>query len=113
MLKEPFNSPADDFSIFLVDGLQEGYLSTNRKTSQDHIIYFNSVLPRPSVFHEVDPIFCYLFTDEEYESNKDIELIWDMGDGEIKKGNNINYCYPKIGTYSMSLNIIDHSLNQE
>jgi len=112
-LGEPINSPKDDFSIFLIDGLQEGYFSTNRKTSLDHIIYFNSQLPRPDTFHEVEPNFCFIFKDEEYETSNDIELVWDMGNGIIKKGNNFEYCFDKIGAYSMSLNIIDHSLEQE
>ena len=112
-LGEPINSPKDDFSIFLIDGMQEGYFSTNRKTSLDHIIYFNSQLPRPDTFHEVEPNFCFIFKDEEYETGNDIELVWDMGNGIIKKGNNFEYCFDKIGAYSMSLNIIDHSLEQE
>ena len=112
-LENPFNSPGDDFSIFLIDGLHEGYLSTNRKSSKDRIIYFNSTLPKPTSFIEVEPDFCFQFTDQEYEESKDVELIWQMGDGEVKRGNGFNYCYDKIGEYSMSLDIIDHSLEQE
>ena len=112
-LGEPFNSVADDFSIFLINGMQEGYFSSNRKSSLDHIIYFSSLLPRPNEFIEVEPNFCFLFKDEEYELSDEIELIWHMGDGSIKKGNEFDYCYQNLGVFTMSLNIMDHSLGQE
>ncbi len=111
LLKEPINSTADDFSIYLIDGIQEGYLSTNRKKEYDHILYFKSKLPKPDTFVEVEPDFCYIFSDEEFEYSKDIILQWDFGDGIIDTGNVVNHCFSKIGNYNIKLNVVDNNID--
>ena len=112
LLPKPINSSANDFSIFLIDGIQEGYISTNRGAyNNDHILYFNVNHPRPSSFKEVEPNFCFEFEDEQFSDLKDVSYEWEFGDGNSLKGNNVNYCFDRLGSYNVSLHITDNYID--
>lgn len=112
LLPEPINSTANDFSIFLIDGLQEGYVSTNRgDANNDHIIYFNVNHPKPSFFVEVEPNFCFEFKDEQFSNLKDVSYEWEFGDGVSLEGNHVSHCFDRLGSYNVSLHITDNYID--
>ena len=121
LLPFPINSVNDDFSVYMLHGNKEGYITSNRKWSKqrlsnvietkDNIFYFKMNLPVPSEYFEVNPDFCFKISDEEYDNQENIELIWDLGDGNIKKGNNITHCYSNIGNYIIKLSIKDDNID--
>ena len=112
LLPEPINSAQNDFSIFLIDGLQEGYVSTNRDdVNTDHIIYFNINHPKPSSYIEVEPNFCFEFRDEQFSDLKDVSYEWEFGDGVSLKGNHVNHCFDRLGSYYVSLHITDNYID--
>jgi len=112
LLPEPINSPSNDFSIFLIDGIQEGYISTNRDGySSDHILYFNVNHPRPDSYIEVEPNFCFEFKDEQFSDLKNVSFEWEFGDGTSLNGNNVNHCFDRLGSYNVSLHITDNYID--
>ena len=112
LLPKPINSSGNDISIFLIDGVQEGYVSTNRgDANNDHIIYFNINTPRPSTYIEVEPNFCFQFKDEQFSSLKDVSYEWEFGDGVSSKGNDVNHCFDRLGSYNVSLHITDNYID--
>ena len=121
LLPFPINSVNDDFSVYMLHGNKEGYITSNRKwakqrlsnviETKDNIFYFKMNLPEPSEYFEVNPDFCFKISDEEYDNQENIELIWDLGDGNIKEGNNITHCYSNIGNYIIKLSIKDDNID--
>ena len=121
LLPFPINSVNDDFSVYMQHGNKEGYITSNRRwakqrmanviETKDNIFYFKMNLPEPSSYIEVNPNFCFEISDEEYDNQENVELIWDLGDGNIKKGNNISHCYSNVGKYIITLSIIDNNID--
>jgi len=112
LLDEPINSSANDFSIFLIDGMQEGYLSSNRADDgTDQIFYFSLDLPQPDSFISVEPNFCFDFNDELFTELRDVTYQWELGDGTTKVGNQVNHCFDRLGSYYVSLHITDNYID--
>lgn len=107
-LGAPFNSAFDDFGY--TEGLDEssGYLSSNRKNGQDDDIYYFTSL-HPECVEPVEYPFCYTFFEEGTLNDESLPLVyeWDLGDGNRKRGLEINHCYERPGNYIINLNIID------
>ena len=112
LLSSPINTEANDFSIFLINGIQEGYLSSDRgELRKDKILYFKTTITEPLDYVEVDPIFCYDFKDEKFSDLKDVTYEWEFGDGQKEIGNPVNHCFDRLGSYSVSLNITDNYID--
>jgi hypothetical protein len=111
-LGPPFNSTADDFSIYIDSTLDEGYFSSNRQPkTKDDIYYFAKTMPDADgakIFKGKNK-FCYTFFEENTETLQDsmtFEFEWNFGDGAKAKGIKTRHCYSQPGNYFVQLNMV-------
>ena len=108
-LEGDVNSPYNDFGLVTDDQFIRGYFSSDRLRSDD--IYSFKVLPEE--FSDCKQIiknnYCYSFSDEFKSANDTLPVRyeWDMGDGTIKSGHEVRYCFPGPGSYTVTLSLID------
>ena len=109
-LDSAINSPYDDFGIAIDSTFNTGYFSTNRRKTDD-IFSFSTA---PVEFETCDSIrknkYCFTFYDEQHKLIDTIPVTykWDFGDGKQYTGNEVRYCFPGAGHYTVKLNIIDN-----
>jgi hypothetical protein len=108
-LPKPFNSRYDDFGYVLAPKMDTGYFSSNRQGSDD-IFMFASAFP---AFNDCplqqDEFYCYYFSETgslDLDTTS-LKYEWDFGDGFKERATEADHCYEGIGTYSVSLNVID------
>jgi hypothetical protein len=108
-LDSAINSPADDFGLCIDSTYENGYFSTNRRTTDD---IFSFISP-PVEFTSCDSImennYCFTFYDEKQQLLDTVKAIyqWTFGDGIIYPGKEVRHCFPGPGKFSVSLTIID------
>ncbi len=108
-LDSTINSAADDFGIVFDSTFEKGYFSSNRLNTDD-IFRFSSA---PVEFSSCDTIrennYCYTLYDERHRLTDSISAsyFWDFGDGTIRKGAEVQHCFPGPGKYMVKLTIID------
>jgi hypothetical protein len=108
-LPPPFNSEADDFGFIADNDLTTGYFSSSREGT-DNIYSFVSSFPVFTQCESIkEPGLCYdLFEASGGEiDTSSFYFEWDLGDGNLKRGKEIYYCFAETGTYLISLNVID------
>jgi outer membrane protein OmpA-like peptidoglycan-associated protein len=113
-LPEPINSSLDDFSYCEAKGGNNGYLSSNRENENDDIYMFKSDMPALIDCNDNKKTnYCYHFEDEYFLPNDSLPLAfeWNLGDGTIKRGVTIDYCYQAEGYYHVTLDLIDTLTN--
>lgn len=112
-LSSPFNSPADDFGVWLSDDSRSGYLSSNRIPAyKDDIYYFTKNMPDFSGWKKLNKknSFCFTFYEEATLSSNDtlnLTYEWKFGDGSKGRGLKTKHCFNTPGEYNVELNIID------
>jgi hypothetical protein len=108
-LPKPFNSRQDDFGYSLSVRMDTGYFSSNRRGSDD-IYMFTSGFPMfKDCPEQVDESFCYYFSETgsvDLDTNS-LKYEWDFGDGYKVRSLEAEHCYAEVGTYAVSLNVID------
>ncbi len=108
-LDSAINSHADDFGLITDSTFKQGYFSSNRMNTDD---IFSFTLFQPGFAH-CDTIqennHCYTFYDERQQLIDTVPAIysWDFGDGKIRKGKEVQYCFPGAGDYTVRLTITD------
>jgi hypothetical protein len=108
-LDSAINSIADDFALITDSTFEKGYFSSNRMKTDD--IYSFSIL-RPE-FANCDTIrennYCFTFYDEKQQliDTVPVTYCWDFGDGQLRKGKEVRYCFPGAGEYTVRLTILD------
>lgn len=108
-LDSAINSIADDFALITDSIFEKGYFSSNRMKTDD--IYSFSIL-QPQFAH-CDTIqennYCFTFYDEKQQliDTVPVTYCWDFGDGQIRKGKEVKYCFPGAGEYTVRLTILD------
>jgi len=108
-LDAAINSIADDFGLITDSTFEQGFFSSNRFKTDD-IFSFNIFQPQ---FAQCDTIqennYCFTFYDERQQLADTIPVIynWDFGDGKIRNGKEVKYCFPGIGEYTVRLTIMD------
>jgi hypothetical protein len=108
-LPEPFNTDADDFGFIADNELISGYFTSNREGS-DNIYSFVSTFP---VFTQCERIKKPALHYDFYEaSGGEIDTLtqyleWDMGDGTLLRGIEVDHRFSGVGTYNIRLNVID------
>ncbi len=105
----PVNSPYNDFAFFVDENHERGFFTSDRDGSFD--IY--SIISNYQEFSDCKKMpnagKCVTLY-ESRTSNLDTNIFqfeWLLGDGNIKYGEKIDYCYNDYGTYDVSLNVID------
>jgi hypothetical protein len=108
-LDSAINSTADDFGLITDSTFEQGYFSSNRMKTDD-IFSFSIFQPQ---FAHCDTIkennYCFTFYDERQQLIDTVAVIynWDFGDGIIRKGKEVKYCFPGAGEYIVKLTIMD------
>jgi outer membrane protein OmpA-like peptidoglycan-associated protein len=108
-LDAEINSPFDDFGIVTDENFENGFFSSNRRKTDD-IFYFTADLIQ---FAQCDSMvkntYCFLFYDDHLMNTDTIPVtyLWDFGNGIIKTGQEVAYCFPGPGNYEVILNIAD------
>jgi hypothetical protein len=108
-LDSAINSIADDFGIVTDSAFEQGYFSSNRMKTDD---IFNFHILQPQFAH-CDTIkennHCFTFYDERQQLLDTVPAIynWDFGDGTIRKGKEVKFCFPGEGEYVVKLTIMD------
>lgn len=115
LLKEPINSEFDDFSIVWNKNGIEGYFASNRKGTDDifKILISNEDISNcVAMEHEK---LCYEFFEEATDYVDSAEMIyeWNFGDGNKSDSMGVNHCYKEVGTYEISLNILDKVIGEK
>jgi len=127
-LDEPINSTADDISYTASDDEgRYGYVASNRNGKNFNIFSFQSLLPPFPIFdcqEQEENDYTYIFQDttnammvmedgtEEEIVNTSLKLMWELGDGTVKYGEEIEHTYPSIGQYEIFLTVVDTLTNE-
>ena len=107
LLEEPINSKYDDFGYVENEDHLSGYFASNRKKKTDGIYYFKNEVPSVENYYQQELYFCYVLEETEMEETDTLQFIWDLGDGNKGKGPYVDYCYNDIGTYHVSMSVMD------
>ena len=108
-LDSAINSISDDFGLITDSTFEQGYFSSNRMRTDD-IFSFKILQPK---FAHCDTVqennYCFTFYDERQQQIDTVPVIynWDFGDGKIRMGKEVKYCFPGIGKYIVKLTIVD------
>ena len=113
-LEPPINSPNDDIAYTSdIDGVN-GFFASNRTGQKFNIYSFQSLFP---VFKDCseqeENDYTYIFSEGIGEENEEtLKLMWDLGDGTIEYGEEIEHTYAAPGEYMVILNVIDIITNE-
>lgn len=108
-LPEPINSAADDFKMAAYPDGESGYFSSDRN-GDDNIFYFKAIQPEfVACEPSQDPPLCFAFEETTIEKIDSLPFRyeWHYGDGTTGEGFYSEHCFPGVGTYDISFNIID------
>jgi hypothetical protein len=111
LLPAPINSSADDFLFIPIDG-KKGFLSSNRVNEQDRIFTFNYLIPSIDRFTAQKIDSCFTFNDENSENRDDLIYQWKIDGKVMYETASFSHCFPGIGKYQVSCDIIETSVNK-
>jgi len=113
-LDADINSEEDDFGITMnADGLS-GYFGSSR-SGKDEIYHFEKIIPKlENCEEDLKVNYCFLIQENNILEDNELPLKfkWDMGDGNVRYGLSVSYCYADTGSYVASMSIID-TISQE
>lgn len=108
-LDAPINSTHDDFGILTDTTMSSGYFSSNRDRTID--IYSFNTLKQPVWFStpQKQNSYCVNLKDE---SSIEVDTLffqyqWDFGNDIKQYGNQVLHCFPKSGSYTANVNVVD------
>ena len=109
------NSMKDDYGLYYSQDEKWGYITSNRD-GKDNIYFFERTFP---TFEECEPMeepeMCYTLYEssaENYDTTT-YECIWKFSDGVEAKGIEVDHCFEKVGKYTIELNVIDRTTDEE
>lgn len=108
-LPRPFNSRDDDFGYVLSARMDTGYFSSNRRGSDDVFMFASGFPAFKECPFQQDESFCYFFSEQgsiDLDSTS-MKYEWDFGDGTKVQSIESRHCYSEVGSYIVSLNVID------
>ena len=113
ILEAPINSSANDFGVYIYDNEISGFVSSDRKSSDD-IYFFEYTFPS---FEAAEPqiidTFCYQFSETSTEASENLVYMWNFGDGGTAKGLEAEHCFVGPGQYKVFLNVYDPISKEE
>ena len=113
-LPSPINSKFDDFTFYLENNGSSGYFSSSRDGFFD-LFYFHN--PEDDIWRcdsLIDESFCYTFpkvSSEELEGMP-LKFEWRINGEKPIPADQLVYCFPEAGRYSVKLNIVDTVYDQ-
>lgn len=106
LLDQEINSEYDDYGIVTDKNFQYGFISSNRKGSED-IFYFNAELPQFTFCKpQQENKRCFEFYDERYVDTLYLEYEWDFGNGIKKSGFKVKHCFSRGGHHDVQLTVL-------
>lgn len=109
LLDTPINSAKDDFGLISLDGLDQGYLSSNR-SGRDELWEFEFEFPELNGCDSlVENVFCFTLYEENAMDLGGVESLiyrWKI-DTVVRDGFSVDYCFPGPGGYEINLDVID------
>jgi len=113
-LMTPFNSPADDYHLWMSEDLKTGYLTTDRTGGNKSIFYITTDIPN---IESPEPIkktyYKYKIYDRKLDT-VDTDLFrysWVINDTLELPGHEVIYEFPGPGRYVCKLNVYDIQLD--
>jgi hypothetical protein len=107
----PLNSPADDISYTATDpDGASGYIASNRSEKTYDLYAFRSLFPAfNDCPQQEENDYTYLLEEhgEALLDSSTLKLMWEMGDGTIKYGEEIEHTFPATGAYEVRLSVVD------
>jgi hypothetical protein len=108
-LKEPFNSPNDDYGLILNAAMDTGYFVSDRAKSADIYLVFSTMPTFPACKPQEENDYCYVFFEP---NNNELDTTafayeWDLGDGTKIRALEAEHCFAGPGTYLVQLNVVD------
>jgi hypothetical protein len=110
-LPSPINSASDDFLFISIDG-KRGFFTSNRTNFQDRIFTFNYTIPSIEKFNLQKIDTCFTFKDDFSEDNGDLIYHWKIDGKLLYKSPTFTHCFPGIGRYTVSCDILESSENR-
>lgn len=108
-LPRPFNSRQDDFGYVLSSRMDTGYFVSNKRGSDDIYMFVSGFPAFADCPEQKDETFCYFFSEQgslDLDTTS-LKYEWDFGDGMTVRGLDARHCYSEVGSYIVSLNVID------
>lgn len=114
-LDAPINSMYDDFGIVADPLMNSGYFSSHRDQTID--IYSFKTLKHPVWFSSPQKQINYCVNLKD-ESSIEVDTLlfqyeWDFGDGLTQYGSHLRYCFPKTGSYTANVNMVDRRTKEK
>lgn len=109
-LNGTINSEYDEFAYAEKPGMPLGTFSSNRNNGVDDIFFFAKYVNNFKNCHDNEkPFLCYHIVDEKLSKFEDMPFAyqWNLGDGTLLYGNEIDHCFDSFGKYTVTLNVID------
>ncbi|MFN0032498.1 MAG: OmpA family protein [Flavobacteriales bacterium] len=114
-LNSTINTEYDEFAYAERPGNMMGTFSSNRNDGVDDIFFFAKYINNYNdCLDNERPTLCYRIVDEKLSAHTDpgFKYRWNMGDGTVMYGNEVEYCFPDYGIYNISLDVIDTATHQ-
>ncbi len=114
-LNGSINSEYDEFAYSEKPGVHTGTFSSNRNDGVDDIFFFAKYINNFQNCHNNDkPYLCYHIVDEKLLNVDSLpfKYEWNLGDGTVLHGNEVDHCYKAYGKYTVTLNVIDTTTKQ-
>ncbi|HEX8546319.1 MAG TPA: PKD domain-containing protein, partial [Cytophagaceae bacterium] len=108
-LGAPFNSLHDDFSFVAYEKEKYGYFSSDRGAGNtgDDIYKFSKIESECDSLIPKTTCFTFFETGTLHNDSLPLFYEWDLGDGNTKRGLEVNHCYAGAGEYTIQLNVMD------
>jgi len=111
-MEEPINSSGDDISYTAADADgTSGYFASNRSGKSFDIFSFKSLFPVFTDCREQEENEYTYFIREPgilgLDTIPTLKLIWDMGDGTTRHGDEFWHTFPSTGQYDIYLSVLD------
>ena len=111
-MDEPVNSTADDFSYTAIDADgTSGYFASNRSGKTIDLYSYKSLFPVFSDCREQEENdYTYRIREPGIlglDTIPTLKLVWEMGDGTTRYGEEFWHTFPATGQYDIYLNVLD------
>lgn len=108
-MPDPINSSSDDFAFVVDDNMENGYFSSDRRSSDDIFQVSSTIIRKASCDTLVENNYCYQLIEENAVKFDTLPFRyeWRLGDGTKGEGPSVIHCYPGAGSYLVQLDVVN------
>lgn len=112
---KPLNSMNNDFAFFIDEKLERGFFTSYRDGSYDIFSIISNYQEFTDCKEVVATSKCVTLFETRTSGldTAQFQYEWELGDGNIMYGEEIDYCYENYGNYEVTLNVIDKLTNMK